>query len=91
MRLIICAVRDRAADVFGSPYFVPSVGQAVRSFGDEVNRVAEDNVLYKHPDDFDLYELGSYDDAQASFDILPTPRQVALGRDVVRSRDSSTR
>lgn len=84
MKLFVMAVRDRAADVFGVPHFVASVGGAVRNFSDEVNRVAQDNVLNKHPEDFDLFELGSYDDATASFALLAKPRQVSVGKDVVR-------
>lgn len=82
MRLIMCAVRDRAADAYARPMFVPSVGIAIRSFSDEVNRKAEDNQMYNHADDFDLYELGEYDDETAKFTILDTPKQLAIGKQV---------
>ena len=45
MKLIICSVRDSAADAFGRPYFVPSQGVALRAFTDEVNRENDDNPL----------------------------------------------
>lgn len=82
MRLIMCAVRDRAADAYARPMFVPSVGIAIRSFSDEINRNAEDNQMNKHADDFDLYELGEYDDETAKFIILDTPKQLAIGKQV---------
>jgi hypothetical protein len=82
MRLIMCAVRDRAADAYARPMFVPSVGIAIRSFSDEVNRKAEDNQMYNHADDFDLYELGEYDDETAKFMILDLPKQLAIGKQV---------
>lgn len=85
MRLIVVAIRDRAANVFGVPSFVPSLGSAVRSFSDEVNRPGENNVLNRHPEDFDLYELGVYDDNSGTFETL-TPRQVAVGKDLVSQR-----
>lgn len=81
MKYLIVVVRDRVADVFGQPSFVLSLGSAVRSFGDEVNRDVEGNAFFKHPDDFDLYALGSYDDADASF-VVGVPRQVAIGKDL---------
>lgn len=84
MKLIICSVRDRAADVFGQPFYTPALGQAIRSFSDEVNRVDEKSTLFNHPEDFDLYELGTFDDAHASFDLLEEPRQVCIGKDVSR-------
>lgn len=82
MKLIMCAVRDRAADAYARPMFVPSVGLAIRSFSDEVNRNAEDNQMNKHADDFDLYELGTYDDETAKFEILEVPKQLAIGKQV---------
>lgn len=83
MRLVLVVVRDRSADVFGRPTFTTSVGVAIRSFSDEVNRAAEDNVMYRHPEDFDLYELGVYDDETGTFDVHQ-PRQIAIGKDVSR-------
>lgn len=83
MKYTVCAVRDRAADVFGQPIFTTSVGAAVRSFGDEVNRADEKNQLYNHADDFDLYKLGTYDDAAGVFEC-GTPEQVAVGKNLRR-------
>lgn len=84
MRLVIVAIRDRAADVFGQPSFVPALGSAIRGFADEINRPDEKNTFWKHPEDFDMYELGSYDDAGATFELLEKPRQVAVGKDLQR-------
>lgn len=85
MKLCVVAIRDRAIDAFGMPNFVVSVGAAVRSFGDEVNRADPNNQLNKHPEDFDLFQLGVYNDADGSFELLDSPRQVAIGKDLVRS------
>ena len=62
MKMVICSIRDSAADAYGRPFFLPSVGVAIRSFTDEVNRPSEDNQIYQHPEDFDLFELGEFDD-----------------------------
>lgn len=83
MRYKIFAIRDRAADVFGQPMFMPSTGVAIRGFSDEVNRVADNNNLNKHPEDFDLYSLGEYDDETGEFSTT-RPTQVAVGKDVIR-------
>lgn len=73
MKFHILAVFDSAASVYGVPNFVPNVGSAVRSFGDEVNREAPDNVLNKHPAHFFLYKMGTYDDTTGLFDVgVPT-------------------
>lgn len=82
MRYVVCTVRDRAADVFGQPIFVAAVGQAIRGFGDQVNKVEANNPLNAHPEDFDLYELGTFDDNSGVFTNLDKPRQVAVGKDM---------
>lgn len=82
MRYKICVIRDRALDAFGVPVFVASKGQAIRSFSDEVNRVDPNNSLNKHPEDFEMFYLGEYDDETATFEC-ERPQQLAVGKDVV--------
>ena len=55
---VIVSVRDTAAEAFGRPMYLQSLGVAIRSFTDEVNREDKDNQLFNHPDDFDLYVSG---------------------------------
>lgn len=82
MKMIVVSIKDRAADAFGRPFYVPSVGVAIRSFQDEVNRASEDNQMYQHPDDFDLYELGSFDDSTGTFVLDESPKLLTLGKQV---------
>jgi len=82
MKLVLCSVKDRAADAYGRPMFVPSSGVAIRSFSDEVNRAADDNQLHNHPDDFDLYEFGVFDDNTGQFEIYELPKLLSLGKQV---------
>ena len=82
MKLNLCSVKDRAADAFGRPMFVASPGVAIRSFSDEINRQAEDNQLYNHPDDVDLYEFGVFDDNSGAFEIFESPKLLSLGKQV---------
>lgn len=84
MKMFCMAVRDRAADVFGQPFFVASIGGATRSFSDEINAGGDKNVLAKHPEDFDLYELGAFYDNEGRFELLERPRMVAVGKDCVK-------
>jgi len=82
MKLTLCTVKDRAADAFGRPMFVRSIGEAIRSFSDEVNRSGDDNQLYNHSDDFDLFELGEFDDNTGLFVLHEQPKLVSLGKQV---------
>ena len=84
MLLFVVSVKDRASDLFNRPFFVPHRNVAVRDFTDEVNRVAADNNLNKHPDDFDLYLLGEFDDNKGEFFNL-TPQVLVRAKDVIQS------
>lgn len=68
MKLVCVAVFDSASQAYGRPFFVQSRGVAVRSFTDEVRRVDPNNDLNKHPEDFTLVHLGTFDDSNGSFD-----------------------
>lgn len=85
MNLMIFSVFDRAAQAYGRPIFVQSTGIAIRSFTDEVNRVASDNDMNKHPDDFDLYLLGVFDDVTGEMVVEKVPQLLARAKDVVIS------
>lgn len=85
MLQFVVSVKDRAADVFNRPFFVPHRNVAVRDFTDEVNRVAADNQLNKHPDDFDLYLLGTFDDNTGTFSMEEQPLVLVRAKDVIQA------
>lgn len=86
MKLFVLSVRDIKADSFGRPFFTTSLGEAVRSFSDEVNRAAEDNLLYKHPDDFELFHLGMFDTDDGTFEShRPVSQAVAASHKVLKN------
>lgn len=62
MFYIMVSVYDKAVGVYGRPMFLRSDGEAVRVFQDEVNREAADNMLHKHPEDYSLHRVGTWDD-----------------------------
>jgi hypothetical protein len=79
---IIVSVKDRAANAFGRPFFVPSAGLAIRSFSDEINRDDKENQMFNHADDFDLFELGTFDDSTGTFECHNQPKLLTLGKTV---------
>jgi len=84
-KLQVLSVRDRAADVFGRPFFTASIGSAIRSFSDHLNG-KDDSEMVKHPEDFDLFHLAVFDDETGSFENLERPKQVAIGKDTAIPR-----
>ena len=79
--LIVCAVKDTASQGFNSPFFVPAAAVALRSFRAEVNRAASDNQLYQHPEDFELYGLGSFDQDTGAI-TAPGPVLISRAKDL---------
>ena len=80
MNHVIVSVKDRAADCYGRPFFVATDNVAIRSFMDEVNRKHEENQLFNHSDDFDLFALGVFDDNTAIIDMYDSPKLLMLGK-----------
>lgn len=86
MILTMFCVRDRATDQFGTPMFLVTAGQAIRSFSDEVNRKAADNQIAAHPEDFDLYCLGTWNSSTGVFDSK-VPEQIAIGKNLLVNKE----
>lgn len=85
MKYLVFSVYDRAAQVYGRPVYMMGLAQAVRSFTDEIRRVAPENEMNRHPGDFELQYLGSFEDGDASFVLEVKPQVVKLGRECVES------
>lgn len=81
MEMIVVAVMDKMAGCYGRPIFVASKGLAVRSFQDEVKRDGADNPMFKHPGDFDLFYLGTFDDNTGFFNGVTHPTILFKGSD----------
>lgn len=56
----VFSVYDSKALAYNVPFFMPSVGAAVRAFADLSND--SNTTINKHPTDYVLYEIGTYND-----------------------------
>lgn len=61
----VFAVYDYKSEAYMQPFSMETTGQAIRAFSDSVNDPK--SVWHRHPKDFVLYELGSFDDRQGIF------------------------
>lgn len=82
MTLVMVAIKDRALDAFMRPFFAQTTGQAIRMFNDEINN--SDSPMFKHPEDYDLYYLGIWDDKTGMF-------EEAAGEQIARGKNASLR
>lgn len=84
MKLTVCGVRDSAMDAFMRPFFVPTTAVAVRLFRDDVNK--PDSQMHGHESDYELFELGVFDDETGKFGNLDSPRSLVRGSDIKEVR-----
>lgn len=76
------AVYDTVSKVYAPPFYGVNRGDAIRSFSNAVN---DKNMgdLNKHPKDFLLYLLGSFDDLTGKLEAVTPPERLGLGSDFV--------
>lgn len=78
------AVYDLKALNFGVPFFMSSVGAAVRGFADLANDAQ--SSVNKHPEDYQLFEIGEYDDAVGLLKDLHPSRLLAQASDFMERK-----
>lgn len=71
----VFAVYDSKAGFYKTPFIMRSKGEALRGFTDVVND--EKTEIGRHPGDFTLFHLGSFDDENGKYLNNETP--VSLG------------
>lgn len=67
----VFSVFDSKAAAYLPPFYAPTAGSALRSFMDAISKA--DHPFGKYPEDYTLFELGSFDDSTGKFDCLSTP------------------
>lgn len=83
------ALYDEKVAAFLTPFPAQSVGHAVRIMEE---RAQDPNFpLRRHPQDFTLYCIGSFDDASASLKSLEEPSLVSKGNELVRAKMTDDR
>lgn len=82
--LKIYSVYDAPAMAYLRPFFLRTNGEALRSFADEVTN--SDSIMAKHPGDYKLVELGSYDESTGLITSLEAPSPLASGLDFLQAQ-----
>lgn len=86
MKHLLFTVYDEKAEVFTPPFFVPTLGIATRAFADCIN--SDEHQFGKHPADYTLFQLGSFDDHDA---LLEHVDKQMLGNGVEFIQSSTTK
>lgn len=82
MLLQVFSIFDSAVMTWRSPIFTRAKGEILRSFVEAVNR--PDTDFAKHPEDYTLFELGTWDDDKCLFSLLKTPIPIAKAIELLK-------
>ena len=82
----IYAVKDLATQAFGNPFVTRAQGEAMRSFTDEANADPQKSAIAQHPDDYELYKLGEYNDDTGEITSIK-PELIARAKDLTVKGD----
>lgn len=85
MRKLMFAVYDSKAEAFYAPFPSEKRQMAVRWFSELVND--ETQLFGKHPEDFTLFEVGEFEDADGQMIPRSTPAAVVTAL-AVKRKDS---
>ena len=80
----IYSVRDSKSQLYAKPVLGVTHGEMERAFSESVNK--EGTIHNIHPQDFDLYYLGDYDDNTGKILSLDTPQHICKGVDLQRHK-----
>lgn len=71
----VYSLRDTKTQIYDVPTYFRTHGEAERWLNDLVHN-NERNLISKHPEDFDLFHLGTYDMDTAILKTLETPTHI---------------
>lgn len=86
MAKCIVSLKDTATQVFGTPFVVNAPAQAVRSLRDEVNSKDSTTDIRRHPGDFELYQIATYDEETGIVTAM-SPSLVCRAKDLIESAE----
>ena len=74
MKHQLLSIRDSKADYYNQVITLKTVEEGVRAFGELVTD--QRSMISKHPEDFDLYHLGEFDDQTGLIVTWDAPKHV---------------
>lgn len=76
----IYSIRDSKAEASLLPFCMRSRGEVTRAFGDACKK-NDGSPLASHPEDYILFEIGTFDEQTGLVDAYKAPVSVCMGAD----------
>lgn len=74
MIISVFTIRDDKAQAYLQPFFLSNESMARRAIADCVSD--SDHMFGKHPEDYALFSLGTFDDQSGKFVLTDAPRHL---------------
>lgn len=87
MVLKVFSVYDAKAEAFMPPFMYSTKGQAIRVFADSIND--SNCVLSKHPEDYTLFEIATFDEELGVYVSLDVKVSLGLALEFLNKSDGS--
>lgn len=87
MRMFVFSIFDDKAKAFLPPFYMPTVGMAMRTFSDCVNDPRGEHAFARNAHDYTLFRLGTFDDSSGRFEMSDAMEALANGVQVRTSQD----
>lgn len=84
MKYHMFSVYDRAVMAYLPPFYLRSVGEAMRMMEDTT--ADPEHRFSQHPADFRLVRLGTFEDGQAEFELLDHPEIICTAEETILHR-----
>ncbi len=78
----VFTIYDSKAGMYFRPFCAQAIGQAIRMFDDSAND--PEHQFCVHAEDFSLFHLGSFDDADATVDFFQIPKVLVKAHELRR-------
>lgn len=76
MKLNVYTIYDSKVKAYMAPFMAQTNGAALRMFEDTVRD--EKTVLNKHPEDYSLFAIATFDDSTGKYENLETPNSLGV-------------
>lgn len=87
-KLMLYSVYDAKVKYFHNPMFMRNKGEAIRSWQEAAND--DKSQISRHPSDFDLFEIGEFDDQTAKIVMHQSPVSIGLAVHFKKAPDNTS-
>lgn len=84
MQQLLFSIRDSKGDFFNQPFPQLTKAEALRTFAELAND--PQSRIAKHPEDYDMYYLGTYDTITGLIDALKSPEHIQKALHCVKQK-----